>query len=67
VVLRVRVTAEGVGEAVVVEESSGHALLDRSALSAVRRWRFLSATRGGVAVAGEIAIPILFRLDDGKP
>lgn len=67
VVLRVTVAASGSSEAVVVEESSGHALLDRSALAAVRRWRFLPATRGGVFVAGEIAIPILFRLEGGKP
>jgi protein TonB len=67
VVLRVTVTAGGSSEAVVVEQSSGHALLDRSALAAVRRWRFLPARRGGIVVSSEIAIPILFRLEDGKP
>jgi outer membrane biosynthesis protein TonB len=30
----------------------------------VRRWRFVPAQRGGAAVAGQVDVPILFRLTD---
>ncbi len=61
-VLRVRVLADGsVGE-IVVDRSAGHADLDAAAVSAVRRWRFEPARRGGEPVAVWVLIPIRFTL-----
>lgn len=60
--VRARVTAEGLVESVALERSSGHASLDRSALDSVRHWRFIPATRGGVAVACDVSIPVAFKL-----
>lgn len=65
VVLRVSVMANGLVAAVEVERSSGHALLDRSARTAVLRWRFQPATRGNSPVAGEVLVPFDFRLTQG--
>lgn len=63
VVLRVHVLADGRCDDVQLARSSGSALLDESALSTVRRWRFLPATRGGTPVAASVNVPISFRLD----
>jgi protein TonB len=46
-----------------VAVSSGHRLLDRAALRAVRNWAFQPATRGGRAVGATISIPITFKLE----
>jgi protein TonB len=64
VVLAVTVSPEGVPAAVVVQRSSGYALLDRAAVEAMWQWRFDPARRGGVAVEERIAIPITFRIVD---
>ncbi len=64
VVLRVQVLPGGTARSVEVLSSSGHAILDRAALKAVRAWRFVPAKRGGVPVAGAIDVPVTFRLAD---
>ncbi|WP_337245807.1 energy transducer TonB [Luteimonas sp. gir] len=60
VMLRVQVGADGRVEGIDVIASSGHARLDRAAVSAVRRWRFEPAMRAGQPVPGEVRVPIAF-------
>jgi protein TonB len=60
--LRVNVDAAGRVLAVDVERSSGFSLLDDAAVKGVRQWRFTPALRNGVAVAGEVLLPVHFRL-----
>lgn len=62
VVLKVRVTADGESEAVLVYRSSGSSRLDDAALAAVRRWRFVPAKRGTEAVESWVLVPIEFEL-----
>ncbi|WP_367156092.1 TonB family protein [Methylomonas sp. HYX-M1] len=62
VVLRVLVAADGRAEQVNVQRSSGHEVLDESALDAVRDWRFVPAKRGDVAEPSWVSIPIVFSL-----
>ena len=64
VLLKVRVLANGTVAAVSVETSSGHELLDESALEAVRQWHFVPAQRGGQAVDSWVNVPINFNLLD---
>jgi protein TonB len=45
-----------------LERSSGHKVLDRTALEAVRRWRFTPARLGATPIEGEVRIPIRFEL-----
>ena len=45
-----------------LSKSSGYSALDRAAETALRRWKFRPATRGGVAVVSQLRVPISFRL-----
>lgn len=63
VLLRVRVDTNGRPREVVIERSSGHALLDRSASEHVlARWRFQPALRDGEPVGAWARVPINFTL-----
>jgi protein TonB len=65
VLLRVFVAANGQPTNVVVLKSSGHAMLDDSAVETVRtRWRFIPATRNGVPVDDTVQVPIRFHQTD---
>jgi hypothetical protein len=44
-------------------KSSGHRVLDNSALDAVRKWKFHPATIGGVKVSSTVKVPVRFRLE----
>ncbi|WP_417793714.1 TonB family protein [Terasakiella pusilla] len=60
--LRVWVSAEGGVQDIKIATSCGHRQLDEAAVKAVRTWRFLPAKRNGVAHAGEVIVPVRFRL-----
>jgi len=63
VLLRVYVGADGRGQQVVIARSSGHDVLDESALDAFKQWRFVPAKRGDTAEASWATVPIQFELD----
>jgi protein TonB len=66
VVLRVVVAADGRPTSVSVLQSSGHEVLDTSALETVRtRWRFVPARRNGIAIEDSVQVPIRFRQTAG--
>lgn len=61
-VLFVEVLADGrVGE-VAIKRSAGHEILDRTALEAVRSWRFDPGRRNGRPVAMLVDVPVRFTL-----
>lgn len=64
VLLKVLVDAKGRVADLAVERSSGHRLLDRAALKAVRQWLFLPATEDGVPMAMWVSVPITFHLQE---
>lgn len=64
VMLRVNVSAEGTALHVSVETSSGHEMLDESAVEAVTKWKFIPAKRGDTAVVSTVIVPIIFTLRD---
>ena len=62
VLLKVEVLSNGqVGE-IEVKKSSGHEVLDRSALNTVRKWKFVPARKGEAPVSLWVNIPIRFQL-----
>lgn len=62
VTLMVEVLPDGSVREVEIFESSGHAMLDRSALKAVRKWRFRPGTKRGKPVTMKVKVPVVFRL-----
>jgi len=60
--LRVMVDAEGRPVEWAIEASSGHDRLDQAALDVIEEWRFTPAQRNGQPVAGEVIVPMRFRL-----
>lgn len=61
--LRVRVLADGTAGDVKIEKSSGSASLDQAARDVVfKRWRFVPARRGEVAVEAWVIVPLVFEL-----
>lgn len=64
VLLRVRVSATGFSENVTVHQSSGREPLDKSAVEAVKKWKFIPARRGDTPVASSVIVPIQFTLNN---
>lgn len=62
VVLKVEVLSSGWVGQVEVKTSSGHEILDRCALAAVKQWRFIPARKGEDAIPFWVNIPIKFQL-----
>ncbi|MFZ5765778.1 MAG: energy transducer TonB [Thermodesulfobacteriota bacterium] len=58
----VLVSPHGRAAEIRLVRSSGHALLDRAALDALRQWRFVPGRRGNETVAMWVRIPIRFAL-----
>ncbi len=62
VVLKVEVLSNGLVGQMEVKKSSGHEILDHSALAAVKQWKFTPAKRGESAISAWVNIPIKFQL-----
>ena len=62
VLLKVEVLPSGHVGQIDVKRSSGHEILDQSALSAVKKWKFIPAQKGGMAIPTWVNIPIKFEL-----
>jgi len=65
VILSVEVFADGKVGDVKVAKTSGYSLLDRSALEAVKLWKFDPARKMGIPVAMRVKIPVRFSLKSG--
>lgn len=62
VLVRVKVSAVGLPEEVVLTSRSGHSILDRAAVGAIEQWRLEPARMDGHPVAGYLLVPVRFRL-----
>jgi len=62
VLLRVEVLANGRVGRLEVKKSSGYEILDRSALTAVKQWKFIPANEGNGTIPCWVNIPIKFQL-----
>ena len=62
VLLKVEVLANGRVGRVDVKKSSGYEILDRSALTAVKQWKFIPANEGDGSIPCWVNIPIKFQL-----
>jgi protein TonB len=64
VLLLVEVHPDGSVGKIEVTESSGHELLDRAAVEAVRKWSFEAALAQGQPVRSFIEVPFRFRIEE---
>lgn len=64
VLLRVLVSAAGGAVEVDLEKTSGSRRLDRAAIAAVKKWRFIPARRSGQALSAYVLVPIKFSLEN---
>lgn len=64
VILDVLVTKEGRVADIRLHRSSGYALLDRSAETHVKTWRFKPARRGGQTIEMRVKVPVRYELDN---
>jgi protein TonB len=62
VLVRVRLAPSGEAAEILLWRGTGHEMLDKAALAAVRGWQFLPAMREGRAVAAWVEIPVRFHL-----
>jgi protein TonB len=62
VLLRAEVLSNGRVGDVELKKSSGHEILDRSALAAVKQWKFIPAREGEKTIAVWVNIPVKFQL-----
>ena len=63
VTLRVEVLASGQVGQIEIRRSSGHEILDRSALATVKQWQFVPAKREKESIPLWVNIPIKFRIE----
>ena len=63
VFLKVLVNKEGRVDELEIETSSGFTLLDRAAVSAVRKWSFEPGRRGEERVPMWVRVPVIFKLN----
>lgn len=62
VILAVMVLADGSPGQLAIHTSSGHDLLDKTALQTVKDWHFLPGTKNNIAAPMEVLVPVRFVL-----
>jgi protein TonB len=62
VIILAEVLPDGRAGKVAVYRSSGHEILDQSALTTIQKWKFTPARKDGVIVTQAVRIPITFSL-----
>jgi protein TonB len=62
VILVVMVSADGSPGQLTIHTSSGHELLDKTALQTVKNWHFLPGTKNNIAASMKVLVPVQFVL-----
>jgi protein TonB len=60
VILHALVKPDGFPSELKIKDSSGHSLLDKAALAAVRKWEFEPVNKDGISIASWVRVPIEF-------
>lgn len=63
VVLKVKVSSQGLPLSIEIRQSSNFTRLDEAARSAVEHWRFVPAKQGNETIEAWVLVPLLFSLD----
>ena len=65
VLLEILVKEDGSADAIRVESSSSHQILDEAAVAAAGKWRFIPGSVNGKPIAMRINVPVSFHLSGG--
>ena len=65
-VLQVLVLPDGTAGSVTLQKTSGYAVLDEAALTAVKAWRFIPAMDGNFPIKSVVRLPIRFDLKESS-
>ena len=65
-ILHVEVTHDGFTRTLKVAQSSGHRLLDRAALAAVRKWEFEPTEMNGKRITSWVRVPVNFIIQSSQ-
>lgn len=65
-ILHVEVTHDGFTRTLKVAQSSGHRLLDRAALAAVRKWEFEPTEMNGKRITSWVRVPVSFIIQSSQ-
>ena len=60
VILHAFIKPDGLPSELKIKDSSGHSLLDKAALAAVRKWEFEPIHKDGITIASWVRVPIEF-------
>ena len=63
VTLQIQVLANGTAGNIEVIQSSGHPILDKTALSSIQKWQFKPGQKGNQKAAMLVRIPVRFVLE----
>lgn len=63
VILKVKVSPQGLPLTIEIKQSSNFSRLDEAARSAVELWRFVPAKQGNETIEAWVLVPLLFSLD----
>jgi protein TonB len=63
VTLSILVSGNGAVDEVTIHQSSGHRMLDNSALKSVKTWQFIPGMKDGQPIAMKVQVTIHFKLD----
>jgi protein TonB len=61
-IIRIKVSAQGLSEGVEILRSSGHKILDESAVKALRHWRFTPSKHGNTPMSDSVIITVSYVL-----
>jgi protein TonB len=65
-IVRIKVSTKGLSEGVQVLRSSGFDLLDKSAVNALKKWRFTPSKNGNTPVASSVVISVIYEIYRGN-
>jgi protein TonB len=65
-IVRIKVSTKGLSEGVQVLRSSGFDLLDKSAVNALKKWRFTPSKNGNTPVASAVIISVIYEIYRGN-
>ena len=63
-ILEVEINENGTVDFIRIEKSSGYSVLDKAAIKAIRKWKYIPAKKGNRSIRSKLMVPFEFKLTD---